>query len=164
MCFDAPLAGHFDGTENIIGTSNSAYSAFDEKDATEANLTLVYQITTCMSAYRGYAFEISLIFPRIASLRSLLCPSESRRRPHHSPTLLSLRRNAGHKTTNKTVRRPSQEYLVPVRLALVVRPNLRQLGACSARSNPQHSPYNLLSVALLDLLTSLLEQGLVRLV
>ena len=135
MCFDAPLAGHFDGTENIIGTSNSAYSAFDEKDATEANLTLVYQITTCMSAYRGYAFEISLIFPRIASLRSLLCPSESRRRSHHSTALLALRANTGYKTTNKTVRRPPQEDLVPVRVAR--RHNLRQLGL--VQPDPTHN-------------------------
>ena len=39
----------FDGTGNITGTSNSAYSAFDEKDAAEANLTLVYQNMTSMS-------------------------------------------------------------------------------------------------------------------
>ena len=49
MCFDAPLASQFDGTGNITGTSNSAYSAFDEKDAAEANLTLVYQNMTSMS-------------------------------------------------------------------------------------------------------------------
>ena len=50
---------------------------------------------------------------------------------------------------------------MPVRL--VLQHNLRQLGAYSARSNPQHSLHNLLSVALSDLLTLLLKQGLMRL-
>ena len=64
ICLDAPLAGQFEGTGNITtGTSNPAYSAFNEKDATNAALTLAYQSITCMPAYRGYSFEVSLIFP-----------------------------------------------------------------------------------------------------
>lgn len=62
--FNALLAGQFDGTGNITtGTSNPTYAAFNEKDATNANLTLAYQSITCMPAYRGYSFEVSLIFP-----------------------------------------------------------------------------------------------------
>ena len=63
-CFDLLLAGQFDGTGNITtGTSNPSYAAFNEKDATNTSLTLAYQSITCMPAYRGYSFEVSLIFP-----------------------------------------------------------------------------------------------------
>ena len=58
------LAGQFDGAGSITtGTSNPVYAAFNEKDSTNANLTLAYQSITCMPAYRGYSFEVSLIFP-----------------------------------------------------------------------------------------------------
>ncbi|KAF9780056.1 nucleoporin autopeptidase-domain-containing protein [Thelephora terrestris] len=50
--------GQFDGAGSITtGTSNPTYVAFNEKDATNANLTLAYQSITCMPAYRGYSFE-----------------------------------------------------------------------------------------------------------
>lgn len=116
--FDAPMTGQFDSTGNITtGTSDLAYSAFNKKDTTNANPTLAYQSITCMSAHRGYTSEVSLIFPlRIASLRSLLRPSESPRCPHHLPTPLPPRRNSGYKTTNRIVRRLLREDLVPVRL------------------------------------------------
>lgn len=62
--FDTSLAGQFDGTGNVTtGTSNPAYTVFNEKDTTNTNLTLAYQSITCMPAYRGYSFEVSLIFP-----------------------------------------------------------------------------------------------------
>ena len=64
MSFDTPLAGQFDGAGNITtGTSAPTYAAYNEKDATNTNLTLAYQSITCMPAYRGYSFEVSLMFP-----------------------------------------------------------------------------------------------------
>ena len=62
-CFEALSAGQLDGGNITTGTSNPNYAPFNEKDATNTNLTLAYQSITCMPAYRGYSFEVSLIFP-----------------------------------------------------------------------------------------------------
>lgn len=63
LYFNITLAGQFDSTANVTtGTSNPPYTAFNEKDSTNTNLTLAYQSITCMEAYRGSSFEVSLIF------------------------------------------------------------------------------------------------------